>query len=48
VDVGRIAVDFGGGGHRRAAGFAVRMSEEALLARLFETLADHIDEEGVE
>jgi len=46
VDVGRIAVDFGGGGHRRAAGFTVCMPEETLLERLLERLAQHIEEEG--
>jgi len=43
VDVSRIAVAFGGGGHRRAAGFTVRnMDREAVLKRLLPMIEEEM------
>ncbi len=38
VDVARIAVAFGGGGHKRAAGFYVKGEQETILARILELI----------
>ena len=38
VDVARIAVAFGGGGHKRAAGFYVKGEPETILARILELI----------
>jgi phosphoesterase RecJ-like protein len=41
VDVGRIASSFGGGGHRRAAGFTVRgVEREVLVERILKKIEE--------
>lgn len=42
VDVARIAVEFGGGGHVRASGFDARMELQALEDKLVEMIAKQI------
>ena len=38
VDVSKIAREFGGGGHRQAAGFSTELSLEELVAQLREQI----------
>lgn len=41
VDVSQIAERFGGGGHHNAAGFRSELEPDALLAQLFDVVAEH-------
>lgn len=42
VDVARIAIVFGGGGHKRAAGFYAKGEPEQILARILEMIKDDL------
>jgi bifunctional oligoribonuclease and PAP phosphatase NrnA len=44
VDVRRVANDFGGGGHKNAAGFTVKGSLENVRRRILDRLIEAVDE----
>jgi len=44
IDLALLASEFGGGGHKCAAGFVTELSQEVLEAKLIETIAKRLEE----